>query len=141
MKILNERGFMLLQVVFLAMITSIVAMIFLNGVMQTKNRNATLRLTAIHLANEQIAELESRAAQGILPVGSVSWLGVDDDLTTYNSGAKVPVKFDVKTNVANFSDNSALKKVTVKVEWKIGEEKFQIESEKVVREKISKPEP
>lgn len=141
MKILNERGFMLLQVVFLAMITSIVAMIFLNGVMQTKNRNATLRLTAIHLANEQIAELESRAALGILPVGSVSWLGVDDDLTTYNSGAKEPVKFDVKTNVANFSDSAALKKVTVKVEWKIGEEKFQIESEKVIREKISAPEP
>lgn len=141
MKILNERGFMLLQVVFLAMITSIVAMIFLNGVMQTKNRNATLRLTAIHLANEQIAELESRAALGILPVGSVSWLGVDDDLTTYNSGAKEPVKFDVKTNVANFSDNAALKKVTVKVEWKIGEEKFQIESEKVILEKILEPEP
>ena len=74
MKILNERGFMLLQVVFLAMITSIVAMIFLNGVMQVKNRNATLRLTAIHLANEQIAESESRAAQGILPDGSISWL-------------------------------------------------------------------
>lgn len=141
MKILNERGFMLLQVVFLAMITSIVAMIFLNGVMQVKNRNATLRLTAIHLANEQIAELESRAAQGILPGGSVSWLGVDDDLTTYNSGTKEPVKFDVKTNIANFSDSAALKKITVKVEWKIGEEKFQIESEKVIREKILEPEP
>ena len=139
MKILNERGFMLLQVVFLAMITSIVAMIFLNGVMQVKNRNATLRLTAIHLANEQIAESESRAAQGILPDGSISWLGVDDDLTTYNSGAKEPVKFDVKTNVENFSDNAALKKITVKVEWKVGEENFQIESEKIIREKILQP--
>ena len=49
------------------------------------------------------------------------------------------VKFDVKTNVENFSDNAALKKITVKVEWKVGEENFQIESEKIIREKILQP--
>lgn len=52
----NERGFMLLNVVFLTLITSFAAMILMNAAPRLKNPQAALRLTAIHLAKSNMTE-------------------------------------------------------------------------------------
>ena len=60
----NQRGFMLLSVVILTLITSFAAMILMNAAPRLTKPQSVLRLTAIHLANEQFAMLESLAASG-----------------------------------------------------------------------------
>lgn len=124
-KLLNERGFMLLNVVFLTLITSIAAMILLNAAPRVKNPHTVLRLTAIHLANEQFAMLESLAATDALTDGSYSFLGDEDDLTTENFSEGVPIKFNITSTVSG-------NKVAVTVSWKLGEENFELEEERTV---------
>ena len=124
-KLLNERGFMLLNVVFLTLITSLAAMILLNAAPRVKNPHTVLRLTAIHLANEQFAMLESLAAMDALPDGSYSFLGDEEDLTTENFSESVPIKFNIMSTVSG-------NKVAVTVSWKLGEENFEFEEERTV---------
>ena len=126
MKILNsERGFMMLSVVFLTLITSFVATILMNAAPRVKNPHTVLRLTAIHLANEQFAMLESLAATDALPDGSYSFLGDEEDLTTENFSESVPIKFNITSTVNG-------NKVSVTVSWKLGEENFEFEEERTV---------
>ena len=47
----NQRGFMLLNVVILTLITAFAATILMNAAPRLKNPRSVLRLTAIHLAN------------------------------------------------------------------------------------------
>ena len=119
----NQRGFMLLNVVFLTLITSFAAMILLNAAPRIGNPQATLRLTAIYLANEQFAELESLAARG--KTLSSSYLGKAEDLITTNLSDNNPIEFKVTTNL---SGNRA----TVKVSWQVGNDKFEIETERTI---------
>ena len=105
----NERGFLMLSVVFLTTITSLAAMILFNAVPRVKNPQTTLRLTALYVANEQFAQLESLAAKGEeLPT---NFLGKEEDLTTENAGA--PIKFSVETKPSNSNPC----KVKIKVSW------------------------
>ena len=125
MKILNnERGFMLLNVVFLTLITSFAAMILMNAAPRARNPQSTLRLTAIYLANEQFAELESLAADENIS-GSYSFLGDKDDLTSNNLGAGNPIEFEVTTTVSGG-------RAKVKVSWQVGEDEFKIEMERTI---------
>ena len=78
---------MLLNVVILTLITAFAATILLNAAPRITNPQSVLRLTAIHLANEQFAMLESLAANGELATGNYDFLGKDADLTTQNFGA------------------------------------------------------
>ena len=118
---------MLLNVVFLTLITSFAAMILLNAAPRIKNPQATLRLTAIHLANEKFALIESKAASGVLdlncPINS-------EDLTTKNFSETNPIEFTLST-----SDNSSgnLHRVTVKVEWTLNGRKDFVEAERTIR--------
>ncbi|MBR1646679.1 MAG: hypothetical protein IJ685_07860 [Selenomonadaceae bacterium] len=125
----NQRGFALLNVVLLTLITSFAAMILLNAVPRAKNPQSTLRLTALYVANEQFAQLESLATAGELNTGNYSFQGKPEDLTTENAGA--PIKFTVTTNVTNGSGN--LRKVSVKVSWKFNGKDFEIASERMMR--------
>ena len=107
----SERGFLLLNVVFLTLITSLAAMILFNAAPRVKNPKPTLQLTALYLANEQFAQLESLAAAGEKPLPT-SFLGKEEDLTTENAGA--PIKFEVETRI---SGESNLRGVKIKVSW------------------------
>lgn len=120
----NERGFMLLNVVFLTVITSLAAMILMNAAPRARNHQSTLRLTAIYLANEQFAELESLAAHGDIN-GSQPFLGNKDDLTSNNLGEDNPIEFKVTTTVSGG-------RAKVKVTWQVGDDEFKIEMERTI---------
>lgn len=104
-------------------------MILLNAVPRAKNPQSTLRLTALYVANEQFAQLESMAAAGELNVGSYSFQGLDKDLTTENAGA--PITFKVTTQVTDGGGN--LRKVSVKVSWTFNAQNFELASERMMR--------
>ena len=106
----NERGFLMLSVIFLTLITSFAAMILFNAAPRVKNPQTTIRLTALYLANEQLAQLESLAAAG--ESLTTNFLGKAEDLKTENTGAEI--KFTVETHI---SGDSNLRGVVVKVSW------------------------
>ncbi len=126
----NERGFMLLNTVFLTLITAFAATILLNAAPRVKNPQSVLRLTAIHLANEQFALMESRALAGELEAGNYPFAGNDADLTTENAGAGKPVIFDVATRV---TDSGNLRGVKVTVSWTFGGDNFMFAEERTIR--------
>ena len=123
----NERGFMLLNVIFLTLITSFAAMILINAVPRVRNPQAVLRLTAIHLANEQLAMIESKAAAGEL---DLNYLGKPEDLTTENYSENVPITFKV---TSTDKPNGNLHAVTVKVEWTVNGRDSFVELERTIR--------
>ena len=130
-KFFDERGFMLMSVIFLLMITSFAALIFLNGTKKIVNKNSALKIIALHLAEEQFAEIESRAEKGD-SLQNFSFLGDPADLKNYydNREEKIseatPIIFDVSTSVKNNSH------VEVKVEWTFNGEKYSIAIEKMI---------
>lgn len=133
LKILRgQRGFMLLNVVFLLMITAFAATILLNAAPRAKSPQSTLRLIALNLANEQFAQLESRAAAGENIRGSYSFLGIPDDLKNFSfrkDNSTVPIEFKIKTTVRG-SGNLRTAKVTVTID---GDENFKLEAERTIR--------
>lgn len=124
----NQRGFLLLNVIFLTVITSFAAMILLNAAPRVRNSHSTLRLTAIHLANEQFAHLESRAASGMSIGGSYGFLGDKTDLTSENFSAGAPTVFTVEAHVSGSNPHKA----TVTVSWQVGEKIFSLEAERTI---------
>lgn len=133
MKKSDEHGFMLLSTIFLTLIAAMAAMMILNGTKKISNQNATLRIIAINLANEQFAEIEYLAAQNELSAGSHNFLGDDGDLKNfYNDKDKTkPIEFKVYTNVSGGENN--LYNVNVKVSWDFNNENYQVEFEKIIR--------
>lgn len=127
----DQRGFALFSTVILTLITSVTAMILLNALPRVKNPQATLKLTARYVAEEQFACLESMAASGNLNAGSYSFQGKPEDLTTENAGESVPVKFTVDTQVSNAGGN--VRNVKVTVSWTLDGEDFKLESERRIR--------
>ena len=129
----NERGFLLLNVIFLTLITSVAAMILMNAATRARNPQVMLRLTAIHLTNEQFAALESLAATGDMLSGRKNFQGNDEDLTNYNLGKENPIKFEVHSEiptVTNLNEPCPLDiKVTVKI---VGDENFKFEAERTI---------
>ena len=105
----DERGFLMLNVIFLTVITALAAMILLNAAPRVRNPQSTLRLTALYLANEQLAQLESLATTG--GELSTSFLGKTEDLTTKNFSEENPITFEVKTEISG--GNVCNVKVTV----------------------------
>ena len=104
----------MLNVVFLTLITSFAAMILLNAAPRVRNSQSQLQLTALYLAEEQFAQLESLAAGGTAPTSSEDFLGKPDDLITKNFGGKdYQVIFSVKTEVSGSNPYQ----VTVTVSW------------------------
>ena len=125
----NERGFMLLNVVVLTLITAFAATILMNAAPRIKNPQATLRLTALYLADEQFAMLENLAAEGKLAAGNYKFLGDDDDLSTINFDANNPTNFKVTTTV---TQNGNLRVAKVAVAWTIKGKDFKLETERTI---------
>lgn len=124
----NQRGFMLLNVVILTLITSFAAAILMNAAPRIKNPQSVLRLTAIHLANEEFAILESKAANGESLTAQKNF-----QVTSYNLGENNPIVFDVKADIpdiSTFSKATSLK-VTVTVTI-VGDENFKLETERTI---------
>ena len=126
----QQRGFLLLNVIFLTVITSFAAMILLNAAVRVRNPQPTLELTALYLANEQFAVLESRAAAGEQIGGSYSFLGRSEDLTSENLSEKNLVTFTVETQVSG-SGNLREAKVTVK--WNVGGRDNEFKTKRTIR--------
>ena len=114
----NERGFMLLSAIFLTLIVSIMAMILFNANVKVQQRNSTLYLTAINLANEQFAILESGANIEIPEEDKISYNGVKEN--------SEPIKFRVSKSISG-------SEVTVKVEWEVNGKTETFESTKTIR--------
>ena len=137
----SERGFMMLNVIFLTLIVSFTALIFLNGAARINNSGAELRIVALNLANEQFAEIESLAAQGKLYAGNINFLGDKEDLKNFgfykdaDLQTKTPVIFSVTSTVKNFSGYENLFNVEIKVAWNFAGKDFDIKLEKIVRAK------
>ena len=127
----NERGFLLLNVVLLTLITSFAAVILFNATPQARNPQSTLKLTALHLANEQLAYLESYGAAGTLNEGSYNFQGDGEDLVTKNFSEEIPIEFTVTTNVSDSEMN--LYRATVKVTWKVNGEDYELEAQRTIR--------
>ena len=107
---------MLLNVIFLTLITSFAAMILFNAAPRFKNPQSVLRLTAIHLANKQFALIESKAAEE----GELYLTGVKEDSFTVTP-----------TREKILDENLYVVKVTVA--WKVDEENFKFEEERTIR--------
>lgn len=123
----NERGYLLLNVVFLTLITSFAAMILINAAPRARNPHSTLRLTALHLANEKFALIESRAAEeNILDLNSPI---PAEDLTAEILGK--PITFTVTAREKSSVGN--LHEIIVKVEWRVGIQDTSLEVERTIR--------
>ena len=135
----SERGFIVMNVVFLTLIVSFAALIFLNGAKLVEEDNSALRLTALNLANEQFAEIEKLADEGNLSTGNFNFLGETEDLKSFglykdeDLQKKIPVNFSVTATVKNHSDFENLRNVAVAVDWTFAGKNFKIELEKIVR--------
>ncbi|MBR3499150.1 MAG: hypothetical protein IKO05_09180 [Selenomonadaceae bacterium] len=127
----NERGFLLLDVVLLTLITSFAAVVLLNAHPQAKNPHSTLKLTALHLADEQLAYLESFGDSGELQADSYPFLGESEDLVTENFSDEIPIEFSVTTRVDELGGN--LYRAVVTVGWQAEGKDFEIESERTIR--------
>ena len=125
-KINNERGFMLLNVIFLTLITSFAAMILFNAAPRIRNPQSVLRLTAIHLANKQFALMESKAADG-----DENFYTVSEELKTKNFGEGKEITLNATTKKISSDKNLHVIKVTV--EWTVDEENFKFEEERTIR--------
>lgn len=121
----NERGFLMLSAIFLTLIVSIMAMIFFNANLKVQQRNSLLYFTALNLANEQFAMLESLAAQGEIDTACHV---PAEYLKTFNgvNENSAPVEFKIFTTL---NDKSTY---TVKVEWTVNGKTKNIESTKTV---------
>jgi len=125
-KIFNERGFLLLDVIFLTVITTLAAMILMNAAPRIRNSQSTLQMTALYLTNEQFAYLESRAANGEpLPK---KFLGAPEDLITKNFETGKEIKFLVDTQI-NDSSNPCKVTITVTID---GRDDFEVKAERMI---------
>lgn len=128
---------MMMNVIFLTLIVSFTALIFLNGAGRVNESDSALRFAALNLANEQFAEIESLAEENNLSAGSYNFLGETGDLKNFglysdkDLQTKTPAEFTVIAKVENYQDN--LKNVKVIVKCTSTDKNFEIELEKVVR--------
>ena len=121
---LNERGYLLLNVVFLTLVTSFAAMILLNAAPRVKNSQSTMKLIALHLANEQLAYIEAEAEGKSV---SKNFLTQAEDLTNDSFRTEdAPTVFKIDKSI---SDNVA----TVTVSWEIGGKIFSVTAERTIR--------
>ena len=107
---MNQRGFMLLSAIFLTLIVSFMAALTFQSVTFTKKDETALELTAINLANEQFAMIESLAARGKL-----------SEVTDFNGKSELPEDFKITTHL---DEQENLCKATVIVTWKNKRQEF-----------------
>ena len=107
---------MLLNVIFLTLVTSFAAMILFNAAPRFQNPQSLLRLTAIHLANKKFALIESKATEE----GELDLTDLKEDSFTVTAKKE-------KT----LAENLYVIKVTVA--WTVDKENFKFEEERTIR--------
>ena len=124
---------MFLSAIFLTLIVAIMAQIILTANAKVQQRNSTLYFTAVNLANEQFAMLESKEN---LSAGHYNFLGNENDLKSYNGVDEekkhTPIEFKVFATVADYSESENLKEATVTVTWTVNGETENFESTKII---------
>lgn len=116
-RIKNERGFLMLNVIFLTLIASFAAMILMNAAPRVRNSQSTLRLTALYLAEEKFAELESDAA--------IKKTAPTNSTTTKNFDGR---EYTIKTEVSG----AAPYKVIVTVSWTDDGKNFEVKAQRMI---------
>ena len=100
---MNQRGFMLLSAVFLTLIVSFMAALTFQSITLTHKYKTAEELTAINLADEQFAMIESLAARDNLSAVN-NFNGETED---------IPENFKVTTNLESSNGNIYEYKVIV----------------------------
>ena len=126
----GQRGFLLLNVVFLTVIVSFGAIILINAAPRVRNPKSTLELTARHLANEQLAYLESQAA--INGTIDSNFKISDEDRITKNAGDGREIIFTVDTEINGVEGSENLRTATVTVSWIFDGKNFSIDAERTI---------
>lgn len=121
----NERGYFLINVIFLTLIASLSGMILINAAMRARNPQPTLRLTAFYLANEYFAYVESRAANGVFDISSP--FKDEDYLTSYN--ASRTTNFTIEPKIIR---NSNPYEVMVTVNWTVDGQEDKLELKRTI---------
>ena len=128
---LNEKGFVFIEVIFLAMIVSFTAIIVFNGLELSikSNRISAIRMNAIHLANARMAEIEAfNDERTSFQIPTQTFLNNEDLVYTNFFGINGTVKFAFEEKInPPFDDKHA--NVTVKVSWTVNSDKYGITSE------------
>ena len=137
---LNEKGFIFIETIFLAMIVSFTAIIIFNGLELAikSNRISAIRMNAIHLANARMAEIEAfNDDRTTFQLPAQTFLA-DSDLFYDNFfGINETIKFKVEDKINSLS-NDKHANVTVTVMWSVNGNKYGMTSEDNNNESITK---
>ena len=116
----NDRGFIFIEVIFLALILSFTALLIFNKFETAiiSNRSSVIRIAAINLANAKMSEIEEyNFKRTSFQLPSETFL-TDTDLNHKNRfGINGDINFTINTEVNTLSDNHA--NITVKVTWSV----------------------
>lgn len=117
---IDNRGFIFVEVIFLALILSFTAILVVNHFETAikSNRVSVIRMAAIHLANARMAEIEQyNFNKPSFQIPSETFL-TDRDLNYKNTfGITGDVKFSIESTVNTVSTYHG--NVTVKVTWSV----------------------
>ena len=122
---LDEKGFIFIETIFIAMVVSFTAILIFNGleVAIKSNRTSAIRTQAIRLANSQIAIVENYVDQNkIFPSNSYTLLTADDLQYKNYFGINGTIKFNIDTEIKNPI-------VTVKVTWSLDDKDYGTQNE------------
>ena len=116
--IFNNRGFIFIEAIFLALILSFTAMLIINQLETAikSNRMSMIREAAIYLANAKMSEIEEyndKRSSFQLPTNTFL---TDEDLIYKNFlGINDTIKFEIETIINTATTNHG--NITVKVTW------------------------
>ncbi len=116
-KFFNEKGFILIETVFTAMILSFTAFIVVNGleVAIRSERISVVKTNAVHLANARIAEIES-FNENLNSFQFPSTSLTNEDLIYKNFfGINGTIQFQIDEKINSSSTNFV--NVTIRVSW------------------------
>ena len=121
----DSRGFIFVEVIFLALIVSFTAILVLNGleVAIKSNRISAIRAQAINLANAQISIIEEYIEMNkTAPASSYTLLTNDDLIYEDFFGINGNVQFTIESNITSSTSSDVQKfTATVKVSWAVND--------------------
>jgi hypothetical protein len=128
-KMMNQRGFFLLETVFVGLILLAVSA-FLGAcrVGSQAQETSAMRVTAAFLAQKQLAFIQGDKTLRIKN-GDISWLGLGEESKITKNGTI----FEVRTRLSKVSDTSELKQIEVKVQWQERKKENEIKIIRLVR--------
>ena len=121
---LNNKGFIFIEVIIIALVVSFTAMMIVNGLKTAikSNQNSAIRTAAIHIANAQMSEIENYAdINNHFPASSQTFL-TDTDLNYDDCfGIDGSVKFEISQSNLETINNGNTCRVSITVKWYIND--------------------